>query len=317
MNLTRRNLIQTAGFALAAHLVPRSAFAFQTAAAPTEMLTRMRQQAATTEIKVTKLTDNLFFLQGTGGNQIAQIGPDGKLLIDAGYSTAVPHLLEALAKLDSHPLRMLIDTHWHFDHTDGNAALHEAGAFIVAHKNTRTRLSTPQDLKAFNLHFEPSPAAALPQQTFDAAQTLYFNNDELSLVHLAPAHTDTDIYIAFSKANVIHTGDIWFNGVYPFIDASSGGSLRGVIEGANRILALADAQTKIIPGHGPIGDRAALMQYRDMLSTVADKVGSMKVAGKTLNEVVAAKPTASLDSIWGKGAFKPDAFAAVAYNTLP
>jgi len=305
----------------AAMIAGGSNFGFAASAAPqpipqSSMLTQSREAAARTPIQTTKLTDAVFLLQGVGGNQVAQLGPDGKLLIDASFSTAAPHVGEALAKLDAHPLRLLVNTHWHFDHTDGNAAMHDAGAFIIAHRNTRARMATPQDIAAYKMHFDPSPANALPQQTFDAAQTLYFNNDELALVHLPPAHTDTDIYIHFKSANVLHTGDLWFNGFYPFIDASSGGKVRGMIAGCDQLLAVADDRTKIVPGHGPLGDKKALANYRAMLATAADSVEKLKSSGRTLEEAVAAKPTAALDPVWGKGFMTPDAFTAVVYSTL-
>jgi glyoxylase-like metal-dependent hydrolase (beta-lactamase superfamily II) len=325
-NMDRRKFMNRAALAAAGGLVAgfstKIGFAAQTGgptapATSSSMLDQARQTAATTAFKTTKLTDTVFLLQGAGGNQVVQIGPDGKLLIDSSFSTAAPHLREALDKLDAHPLRLLINTHWHFDHTDGNAALHDDGAFIIAHRNTRIRLSTPQDIAAYHLHLDPSPTGALPQQTFADRQTLYYNNDELSLAYIQPAHTDTDIYVLFKNANVLHAGDIWFNGFYPFIDASSGGRVRGMVNGCDQLLAIADDKTKIVPGHGPLGDKAALQKYRDMLATAAASVEKLKSSGKPVEEVVAAKPTASLDPIWGKGFMTPDVFTAVVYSTLP
>jgi glyoxylase-like metal-dependent hydrolase (beta-lactamase superfamily II) len=281
------------------------------------MLSESRQAAAQAPVKVTKLTDTLFLLQGVGGNMVAQIGPDGKLLIDSSFSTAAPRIKDALDKLDSHPLRLLINTHWHFDHTDGNAAMHDAGAFIVAHRNTRTRLSTPQEIAFYHLRLPASPTASLPQETFEESETLYFNNDELSLVHIPPAHTDTDISIFFKNGNVLHAGDVWFNGMYPFIDGSSGGNVNGMIQGCDQLLAVADDKTKIVPGHGPLGDKAALTAYREMLATIATRVLKLKSSGQTVEQAVAAKPTAELDAAWGKGMFSGDAFTALVYSTLP
>jgi len=324
---SRRNFLSKASYAVGGAVLlgaaAKKGFAFQSgvakAAAPatsSAMLDQARLAAAKTPIQTTKLTDTLFLLQGAGGNQVAQIGPDGKLLIDSSFSTAAPHVTEALGKLDSHPLKLLVNTHWHFDHTDGNAAMHDAGAFIIAHKNTRTRMSMPQDILAYHLHLEPSPAGALPQQTFEGNETLYFNHDELSMAYIDPAHTDTDIYVFFKNANVLHAGDIWFNGFYPFIDASSGGRVHGMIAGADRLLAIADDQTKIVPGHGPLGDKAALHKYRDMLASVAANVEKLKSSGQTVEEVIAAKPTAAFDPVWGKGFLQPDAFTAIVYSTL-
>jgi glyoxylase-like metal-dependent hydrolase (beta-lactamase superfamily II) len=326
MNLNRRqflergtlvmgaSLVATMGGERASALLPGQS---ATPATPADMISQSRQAAANTPIKTTKLADNLFLLQGTGGNMVAQTGPDGTLLIDSSFATAAPHIQEALGKLDGHPLRLLVNTHWHFDHTDGNAAMHEAGAFIVAHKNTRVRLSTPQEIKSYHLHIPASPAGGLPQQTFDTSEVLYLNNDELALVHIAPAHTDSDIYISFKNGNVLHCGDLWFNGFYPFIDDSSGGNIRGMIQGCNVLLGVADDKTKIVPGHGPLGDKAALTAYRDMLATSADRVGKLKASGQSLDQVLAAKPTADLDANWGKGMMSANAFTTLVYNTLP
>jgi cyclase len=278
---------------------------------------QFRAAGPTTPIQVTKLRDTLFLLQGIGGNMVAQIGPDGKLLIDSSAATASSRLRDTLGKLDNHPLKLLINTHWHFDHTDGNAALHDdAGAFIIAQENTRQRLSTPQEVKFFHLQLPASPTSALPQQTFTEKQKLFFNNDELDLVHMPAAHTDSDIYIHFVNGNVIHAGDVFFNGFYPFIDGGTGGTIRGMIHGADTCLAIADDKTKIVPGHGPLGDKAALQTYRDMMAAVAERVAKLKASGQTLEQAIAAKPTANFDAAWGKGSLSPDAFVTLVYSTL-
>jgi cyclase len=324
--MTRRSFVTRASLAAGATLLAgfgheRGLTAQNTSASAPQassaaMLTQARQAAAKATIKTTKLADNVFLLQGAGGNQVVQTGPDGKLLIDSSFLTAAPNVNQALSQLDAHPLRLLINTHWHFDHTDGNAAMHDAGAFIIAHRNTRLRLSTPQEIAAYHLHLDAYPSAAWPQQTFDDKQTLYFNNDQLSMSYIQPAHTDTDIYVFFKNANVLHAGDIWFNGFYPFIDASSGGKVRGMIAGCDQLLAVAGEQTKIVPGHGPLGDRAALVKYREMLMIAADNVEKLKSSGKTVEEAVAAKPTAALDPVWGKGFMTPDVFTGIVYSTL-
>jgi cyclase len=278
---------------------------------------QFRTAGATTPIQVTKLRDTLFLLQGVGGNMVAQTGPDGKLLIDSSAATAASRLKQTLGKLDPHPMKLLINTHWHFDHTDGNAALHDdSGAFIIAQENTRKRLSTPQEIAFFHLKLQPSPNSALPQQTFIDREILYFNNDELDLVYMPTAHTDTDIYIHFVNGNVIHCGDVFFNGFYPFIDASTGGTINGMIRGADACLAIADDKTKIVPGHGPLGDKDSLQKYRDMMATIATSVEKLKASGQTLDQVIAAKPTADFDAVWGKGALKPEQFVELVYSTL-
>jgi cyclase len=194
--------------------------------------------------------------------------------------------------------------------------MHQAGAVIIAHENTRKRLSTPQDIALLSLHFDPSPPAAWPQQTFTEGTKLYFNGEQLTLAYFAPAHTDSDICVRYENGNVLHMGDVWFNGTYPLIDASSGGNIDGMIAGTARGAGLADADTKIVPGHGPVGDKAALVKHHDMLVTVRDRVHALKAAGKSKDEAVAAKPTADLDSTWGKGSINGDLFTTLVYTTL-
>jgi glyoxylase-like metal-dependent hydrolase (beta-lactamase superfamily II) len=166
------------------------------------------------------------------------------------------------------------------------------------------------------MHFAPSPANALPTQTFAATQKMTVNGENLSLAYIPPAHTDTDIYIQYPRANVLHLGDTFFNGIYPFIDAGTGGKINGMIDAATKGIGMADARTKIVPGHGPLGDRASLTKYRDVLVTVRDRVQKLKSQGKKVEEVVAAKPTAEFDATWGGGFMMPDAFVGIVYSTL-
>src|SRR5277367_4781461 len=324
---TRRSFLKQAswlgaGMAFGARMFAQSAQGqnAQVAPAPAPLPDRVQQfrtAGATTPIQVTKLRDTLFLLQGVGGNMVAQTGPDGKLLIDSSAATAASRLRDTLRQLAPHPMKLLINTHWHYDHTDGNAALHDdSGAFIIAQENTRKRLSTPQEIAFFHLKFQPSPNSALPQQTFIDKEILYYNNDELDLVYMPTAHTDTDIYIHFVNGNVIHCGDIFFNGFYPFIDASTGGTINGMIRGADACLAVADDKTKIVPGHGPLGDKDALQKYRDMMAVIATKVEKLKGSGQSLDQVIAAKPTADFDAVWAKGPLKPDQFVGLVYSTL-
>jgi cyclase len=321
--ITRRGFLKGSAMAAGTLALQRAAFASLLgqqppipAPAPNSLMQSMRAAGATTPIKTAKLTDTIFLLQGVGGNMVAQIGPDGKLLIDSSVATASRAIVQTLGKLNGSPLKLLLNTHWHFDHTDGNAALHDAGAFIIAQENTRLRLSTPQKMKLFNLDFPASPTGGLPQLTFVDSEKLYFDNDELDMVHAPNAHTDSDIFVHFVSGNVIHTGDLWFNGFYPLIDDSTGGTVNGMIQGVDQVLALADDKTKIVPGHGSLGDKRALQKYRDMLSTVANRIEKLKIAGQTLDQVIAAKPTADLDGAWGSGRMTPDLFVTVVYNTL-
>jgi cyclase len=280
------------------------------------LLQTMRNAASSTPIQTTKVTDTIFLLQGVGGNMAAQIGPDGKLLVDSGMATATRALLQVLSKIGASPLKLLINTCWLFDHTDGNAALHDAGAFIVAQENTRLRLSAPQKIPLLNLSLNSSPNSALPQLTFADSDKLYVNNDHVEMVHVPNAQTDSDIYVRWLNANVIHTGDLFYNGSYPLIDGNSGGTINGLIRGVDQVLEIADDKTKIIPGHGGAGDKRSLQKYRDMLASVANRIEKMRITGQSLQQVLAAKPTADLDVAWGHGSISPEIFVTGIYTTL-
>ena len=190
------------------------------------------------------------------------------------------------------------------------------GPLILAHENTRLRMSKPQHMDALNVDFPAAATSALPQEVFQDQAHVFFNNDELRLVHFSPAHTDSDIYVFFKAANVLHAGDIWFNGTYPLIDDSSGGRIEGMVRASSELIALADNDTKIIPGHGALGDKAGLTEYHDMLMTVRDRVQGLKQGGRSMEEAVQAKPTADLDAKWGTGTMTPDIFVRQVYKTL-
>jgi glyoxylase-like metal-dependent hydrolase (beta-lactamase superfamily II) len=243
-------------------------------------------------------------------------GADGKIVVDTFLAPAWPKLKEMLDGIGSAPLKTVIDTHWHFDHTDNNAALHGAGATVLAHENTKKRMSEAHDLPVMGLHFEPSPAEALPQETFASSHRLKANGENLALQHFAAAHTDTDIYVLFEKANVIHMGDTFFNGLYPYIDSGTGGKISGMIAAADKVLALASKDTKIVPGHGPLGNKEDVTKFRAMLVTARDRVQKLKSAGKSAQEAVAEKPFADLDAVWAKGMLNSDQFVQVVYLAL-
>ena len=285
-------------------------------AARQDFVANSRAQAAKTPIRVTQLAANIHLLQGYGGNMTVQTGRDGKLLIDSSYMPAAPRILAALQTLSKDPASTLINTHWHVDHVDGNQPMHEAGFQILAHSKTRERLRTPQTIGLLHISLPPYPEAAWPMTTFEDTMTLWRNGDRIRLAHYAPAHTDTDISIHFEHANVLHVADIWFNGFYPLIDESSGGNIDGMIHASAQALTLADNQTRIVPGHGPLGTRQQLVEYNEMLSTVRESVARMKKAGLSEQETLARKPTAALDAKWGKGGMTPDVFTGIVYRTV-
>ena len=312
--LSRRDWLRAAGILSGSGVLGAAWPNWAQAFAQADQLAQMRAGMGATPITSQSLGANIAMLAGPGGNVVVLNGPDGKVVVDTFVQPAWAALKAELDKLGSARIATVIDTHWHFDHADNNEAFRKAGAAIVAHDNTRKRLSESHDL--LGAKFPPAPAAALPTQTFAANHKLDANGEQIVLSYIQPAHTDTDIAIKFQKANVLHLGDVYFNGMYPFIDASTGGSINGMIDGATSSMKLADASTKIVPGHGPLGDLAALTRYRDVLVTVRDRVAKLKTSGQTVQQVVAAAPTKDLDATWGKGFMSPADFLAIVYNTL-
>jgi glyoxylase-like metal-dependent hydrolase (beta-lactamase superfamily II) len=248
------------------------------------------------EVTVTPVAEGVWMLAGPGGNIGVSIGPDGVILIDDQVAPVVPKIREALAKLDPRAPRFVINTHWHADHTGGNEAFGEAGAIILAHDNVRVRLTTEQFLEAFNQRVPPSPAAALPVITFTEAVTLHLNGGEVHVFHVAPAHTDGDAVVHFRSANVVHAGDVLFTGMYAFLDVSSGGNVAGMLAGLDRLAALGDERTKFIPGHGPLATRADVRAARDLLRAVCGRVLALVREGRSVDAIVAAKPTRDYDA---------------------
>jgi glyoxylase-like metal-dependent hydrolase (beta-lactamase superfamily II) len=246
------------------------------------------------------------------------VGDDGLFVIDDEIQPMTPKLKIALATLSNKPVRFVVNTHWHGDHTGGNPTLAAAGAVIVAQDNVRKRLSVDQ-VRTFlgkSMTTRALPPAALPVVTFTDDVTLYLNGDEIHVIHVAPAHTDGDSIVHFKKANVIHTGDTVTNG-YPLVDIESGGTFEGFIAAADRILALADDATKIIPGHGPLMTKADLVAYRQMLVEARDRIGKLMAAKKTVDEIKAAKPMADFDARWGQGFIKSDLLIEEVWKTHP
>ncbi len=308
-SLPRRRFLTTAAVAAAATcLRPDRLFALYVSP-----VTVIRDDAATAKIKVTKLRDNIHVLEGSGGNIAVLTGPDGKVLVDAGITGTRKGITDALAGLSSDPIKHLINTHWHFDHTDGNEWLHSEGAEITAHENTRQHLSVDTRVEAWRFTFPASPAGALPTKLFKDDLQLHLNATTLALKSYLPAHTDSDISVYFTEADVLHVGDTWWNGHYPFIDYSTGGSIDGSIRAAEANIARTTDKTTIIPGHGPVGNKAQLVEFRDVLVDVREKVAQLKKEGKSLDEVVAAKPTAAHDAKWGDWVINGKFFTELVY----
>ena len=229
----------------------------------------IRNAAATAKINITKLRGNVSVLEGSGGNIVVLTGRDGKLLVDAGITASRPQITEALDTLSHDPVKQLINSHWHFDHTDGNEWLHSIGAEITAHENTRKHLSITTRVEDWNFTFPPAPAAALPTKLFNSEQTLHVNGATLALEYYSPAHTDSDISVHFTDDDIIHVADTLWNGHFPFIDYSTGGSIDGMIRAAEANVAKVTDKTIVIPGHGPIGNKSQLIEFRDMLVSSA------------------------------------------------
>jgi len=255
-------------------------------------------------------------LMGSGGNIGVTVGDDGVVLIDDEFAPLTEKIKAAIAKLSPKPIRFLLNTHWHGDHTGGNENIGKMGVVIVAQDNVRNRMSVDQFNAFFNRKTPASPAIALPIVTFASSVTLHQNGDDLHFFHVDSAHTDGDAVVHFVKSNVIHTGDVFFSQAYPFIDLSSGGSIDGYINGVKQILVLADDQTKIIPGHGELSDKKGLQNFYDMLKNVRETVAAQIKAGKSLDQINASKPSKAYDDQWGKGFVAPDIFVGVIYHSL-
>ena len=267
-------------------------------------------------VKVVPVALGVYMLEGLGGNIGLSVGKDDAFIIDDQYAPLSDKIKAAVATVTPKPVRFVVNTHWHWDHTGGNEAMAGSGAIIFAHENTRRRMSVEQFVAAFNRRVPPSPIAALPVITFSDTITFYTNDDTVRTFHVANAHTDGDAIIFFRRANVVHMGDTFFNGRYPLIDVSTGGSLVGMLAAANQALAMTNAETRFIPGHGPLATRADLVRYRDMLDTTRQRVGKLIAQQRTLQQVLDAKPLADLDAQWGNGGIKPEQFLSIVYGSL-
>jgi cyclase len=282
--------------------------------------TAQDQDFSKVELKTTKIAPGLAMLEGVGGfaggNVAVSYGPDGTAIVDDQFAPMVPKIAAAVKALEDAPIRFVINTHWHPDHTSGNEPMTSAGALIFAHENVRKRMSAEQFSKFMNRTIPASPAAALPVITFSDGVTLHWNGETIRVEHVAPAHTDGDSQVWFEKANAVHMGDTFVNGFFPFIDVESGGRVDGLIDSANRALARTKNDTQIIPGHGPLAKPADLAKFRDMLVDVRGRVRKAIKSGKKMEQFVASKPLADLDAAWGGGFIKTDQFVTLVWMSL-
>jgi glyoxylase-like metal-dependent hydrolase (beta-lactamase superfamily II) len=274
------------------------------------------QVPAPTAVEVQPLRAGLHVLRGAGCNVVVWTGNDGVLLVDSGSAAEAPQLLEAVGRIATGGVRLVVNTHWHPDHVGGNVALRREGATLVSHEDTRTRMNARQTIAAQDLEVPAAPREALPVVTFDDALMLHLNGDRLALLHVPGAHTDGDLIAWWQSANVVHVGDIYRADGYPFIDTANGGSLAGLVAAIETVLSRADARTVIVPGHGPVSNRAELSAYRDMLVAVGRRVRELVDQGASVDEVLAAQPTAAVDERYGGAGEGAGSFVRVLYADL-
>jgi cyclase len=270
----------------------------------------------TADEKITPVpvTDQIYMLVGKGGNIGLFIGEDGTFLIDDQFAPLTEQIVDAIKSVGGEHPRFLINTHYHGDHTGGNEKLGQGGTLIFSHDNVRERMKTGYYIDAFKMKQGASAKAGLPVVTFSRDIKFHLNGDTVKVKHVPHAHTDGDSFIHFQAANVIHAGDLFFNGFYPFIDVTHGGSLKGLIRGVDKVLSKADDNTKIIAGHGPLGDKKQLASYRQMLGIAYERLAKLKAEGKTAQDAADAKPLADLDTTWGNGIFKSDRWIKLIYT---
>ena len=294
--------------ALAAAAVP---------AQTTQPQEEQRPALTTGQITSQRLRPGLHVLMsGKNGNVGVWSGADGIVVIDDSLAPLAPRVVEAIGRIAEGPIRFVINTHWHPDHTGGNELIGKSGGIIFAHENVRTRLSEEQFIELVNMRVPPAPAAALPVVTFADSITFFLNGDRLDVVHMSDAHTDGDAVLWWKAANVVHTGDVYLNGTYPFIDLDSGGTLAGLVAAIEAILARVDDATIVIPGHGPISNRREVSEYRDMLVTVGRRIREGVESGRNLDEVLASRPTAEFDARYGQGFMSPSRLVGILYRDL-
>lgn len=271
---------------------------------------------ATAQIRSIPVRDGIYMFMGAGGNIAVSTGSDGVLIVDDQYEEMTAKIDDAIAEITDQPLRYVLNTHWHWDHTGGNENYGKAGKTIIAHDNTRVRMSSDQFVEAFNFNQPASPDVALPVITFNDTATLHFNNHTIRMIHVPNAHTDTDAFIQFVEANVIHTGDVYVTSSYPFIDSSTGGTLAGEIAALERLDNLTNDETVIIPGHGVISDKAGAMKTLTMLKAMKAITEQAIADGQNLDTFLDSNPTADFDAEFAQRADQGRVFATRLYLEL-
>ena len=275
------------------------------------------QDFSQVEIETTKVAEGVYALKGAGGNLGLVVGSDRAFLIDDQYAPLVPKIRAAIARVTDKPVSFVLNTHWHGDHTGGNEAFAEAGTLVVAHDNVRTRLSSDQVMAAFDRTVPAAPKGALPVITFNDRVTFHVGGHTVRTIHIPSAHTDGDAIVHLPETNVIHTGDLVFYGLYPVVDYSNGGSLKGMADATAKLLEMSNEDTRFIPGHGPVViTRRQLAEYLEMLRVVHARLDKLIGEGRTLEEVIAARPTAEFDEQWGKGFLPPDRWVRINYQGM-
>ncbi len=268
------------------------------------------------EIKTTDLGDHVYMLEGQGGNITVAVAKDGIIMVDGEYAPLHDKIRAAIATVSNQPIKYLINTHFHGDHTGGNEPFAKDGVTIVSEVNVKNRLAAGTTNGLTGVQTPPAPPAALPSKTYTGSFKIRLNGRVADLKHIANAHTDGDTYIWFKTANVLSTGDTFTNGRYPNIDFANGGNIKGMIAATDAYLKLTNAKTRIVPGHGPIADKAALTEYRTMLVTARDRMAKLVKEGKSEDDVVAAKPFADLDAKWAPSELASKNFIRVVYHSL-
>lgn len=274
------------------------------------------QETPEVKLYVEKVEENLYIISGHGGNTGVFVGKDGFLVIDTKDGSVNNEIKTKFSEISNKPVRFVINTHWHYDHTGGNASMGNAGAIIIAHENVYKRMNEEQYMEFFDRKVPSAPKSALPILTFTKDLTFYINDEEIHVFHLAPGHTDGDVVIHFRKSNVIHMGDLYFNGFYPYICISSGGSINFMIDVINQILPMINNKTRVIPGHGPLSNKDELKEYLDMLNQIRNEIAQQIKSGKTREEIIESKPTQKFDEEWGDGFLNPNKFVELVYKDL-